>query len=118
MRTVPVACVGEVMGVRTTVHFHEVLLKKYKMRLEAFVEEKLDRAVTGSLTPGTEVIFLARSKRGDAPMFEFRWHRDARELRVGKREQIRHYDAEPLDLIDVVGVKLPPSNWRSLTKTE
>lgn len=35
-------------------------------------------------------------------MFEFRWHRDARELRVGKREQIRHYDAEPLDLIDVV----------------
>lgn len=106
------------MGVRTTVHFHEVLLKKYKMRLEAFVEEKLDRAVTGSLTPGTEVIFLARSKRGDAPMFEFRWHRDARELRVGKREQIRHYDAEPLDLIDVVGVKLPPSNWRSLTKTE
>lgn len=27
-------------------------------------------------------------------MFEFRWHRDARELRVGKREQIRHYDAE------------------------
>ncbi|MDX5142012.1 MULTISPECIES: hypothetical protein [Bifidobacterium] len=67
---------------------------KYKMRLEAFVEEKLDRAVAGSLTPGTEVIFLARSKREDAPMFEFRWHRDARELRVGKREQIRHYDAE------------------------
>ncbi|WP_141671604.1 hypothetical protein [Bifidobacterium breve] len=30
---------------------------KYKMRLEAFVEEKLDRAVAGSLTPGTEVIF-------------------------------------------------------------
>ena len=75
---------------------------KYKMRLEAFVEEKLDRAVAGSLTPGNEVIFLAHSKRGDAPMFEFRWHRDARELRVGKREQIRHYDAEPLDLIDVV----------------
>lgn len=35
---------------------------KYKMRLEAFVEKKLDRAVAGSLTPGTEVIFsLVRS---------------------------------------------------------
>lgn len=80
---------------------------KHKSRLEAYVEERLDRAAAGKLTPGSEVIPLARANQQGLPMFEFRWHRDARLLKRGKKELIRHYDGEPEELQgEVFGVHM------------
>lgn len=73
---------------------------KYKDRTEAFIEEKLERAADGRLLPGTEVVPIGRA--GKRPMYEFRWHRDERQLKGVKREQLRHYDAEPWQMPDCV----------------
>lgn len=75
---------------------------KYRMQTEAYVEEALERASAGRLLPGTEVVALARARHEDCPMYEFRWHRDARQLRGGRKELIRHYDAEPWSKPDAV----------------
>lgn len=71
---------------------------KYRMQLEAFLEQKLMRLAAGKLTPGTEVIPLAKAQQQGLPMFEFRWHREARQLDHSKKDQIRHYDSEPTDM--------------------
>lgn len=75
---------------------------KYKMRLEAFLEEKLERLQAGELTPGTEVVPVARAQKKGLPMFEFRWHREERMLNGARKEQIRHYDSEPVEFADAV----------------
>lgn len=67
---------------------------KYRMRMEAFLEEKLERAMAGMLFPGTEVVNVERAREKGIPMFEFRWHRDERQLKGCRREQIRHYEVE------------------------
>lgn len=70
---------------------------KHKWRLEGFIEERLNRAAAGKLTPGSEVVPIARAAEHGLPMFEFRWHYDARLLNTRKKELIRHYDGEPRD---------------------
>lgn len=75
---------------------------KYLMQTEAYVEEALERASAGRLLPGTEVVALARARHENCPMYEFRWHRDARQLQGNRKELIRHYDAEPQSKPDAV----------------
>lgn len=73
---------------------------QYRMRLEAFLEVKIERLLAGKLTPGTEVVPVARAQRQGIPMFEFRWYRKERMLVGIGKEQIRHYDSEPAEFQD------------------
>lgn len=76
---------------------------KFRMLLSANVEEMLLAAAKGQLTPGSDVIHLARSKEAPAPMFEFHWGFHTSLLPGnGRQALIRHYDAEPEDRTGVI----------------
>jgi len=45
---------------------------KYRIKLEAFLEEKLNRLQEGKLTPGSEVIEVKHAS--SRVIFELRWH--------------------------------------------
>lgn len=49
--------------------------RKYKSKLKAFLENKLNRLQEGKLTPGSEVTPVKRARR-DARIFELRWHHE------------------------------------------
>lgn len=72
---------------------------KYRIKLEAFLEEKLDRLQEGKLTPGSEVVEAKHA--GSRSVFELRWHFEVAAQRKGKT-QIRHYEAEPREVKDSV----------------
>lgn len=72
---------------------------KYKIKLEAFLEEKLDRLQEGKLTPGSEVVEVKHA--GSRIIFELRWHFEAAAQHKGKT-QIRDYEAEPGEVGDTV----------------
>ena len=65
---------------------------KYRIKLEAFLEGKLDRLQEGKLTPGSEVVGAKHA--GSRVIFELRWHFESVAQHKGKT-QIRHYEAEP-----------------------
>ena len=76
---------------------------KFQVLLSANVEEMLLDAAKGQLTPGSDVIHLARSKEAPAPMFEFHWGFHTSLLPGnGRQVLIRHYDAEPEDHTGVI----------------
>lgn len=68
---------------------------KYRIKLEAFLEEKLNRLQEGKLTPGSEVIEVKHAS--SRVIFELRWHFEAAAQHKGKT-QIRHYEAEPVEV--------------------
>lgn len=72
---------------------------KYKIKLEAFLEEKLNRLQEGKLTPGSAVVEAKHA--GLRNIFELRWHFEAVAQHKGKT-QIRHYEAEPGEVEDSV----------------
>lgn len=74
--------------------------RKYKSKLKAFLENKLNRLQEGKLTPGSEVTPVKRARR-DARIFELRWHHETTIHRSAKT-QIRHYVGEPPEIEDTV----------------
>ena len=70
---------------------------KYKIKIKAFLEEKLDRLQEGTLTPGSEVVMVERARTQN--IFELRWHFETVSQKKGKT-QIRHYEAEPSEVGD------------------
>ena len=70
---------------------------KYLLSMEAFIEQRIVRLQAGKLTPGTEVVVIARAQQKNLPMFEFRWFAPSPQLKSKHKELIRHYDYEPAD---------------------
>ena len=71
----------------------------YKIKLKAFLEEKLDRLQEGKLTPGGDVLEVERAV--GQSIFELHWHFETVAQKKGKT-QIRHYEAEPDEVEDSV----------------
>lgn len=69
---------------------------QYKIKLKAFLENKLRRLQSGKLTPGSEVIPVEKVKHY-ARMFELRWHHETT-LHKSRKVQIRHYVGEPPEI--------------------
>lgn len=69
---------------------------KYRSKLKAFLENKLNRLQEGKLTPGSEVIPIKRASR-DARIFELRWHHETT-IHKSTKAQIRHYVGEPPEI--------------------
>ena len=74
--------------------------RKYKSKLKAFLENKLNRLQEGKLAPGSEVIPVKQARQ-DARIFELRWHHETT-IHGSAKTQIRHYVGEPPEMEDTV----------------
>ncbi|WEV72209.1 hypothetical protein [Bifidobacterium sp. ESL0790] len=75
---------------------------KYRIRTEIYLEKMFERMTSGGLRSGSEVVPIESAREKGLPMFEFRWHHSQRLLEGVQKEQIRHYDLEPVDMARVV----------------
>lgn len=72
---------------------------QFTKRLAAYVEQKIDRVIEGKLLPGTDVECAELAKKEGIPIFELKWHREERILKLKKKELIRQYEGEPFENI-------------------